>query len=136
MTDPRADRGERADAGHRGGGSRTLRRRADRCWLLWWPCEICGGARLAIRDSDAVGHSRSAGQGPGCETRRRRRERAGTDPAVWYDTWVNDWVVRLPCRDLPEGALLPLCLGWFDAPWVEVYRAAADLAFAGEALSV
>lgn len=70
---------------------------------------------------------------PGCETRRKRLEPAGPDPAVWYDTFIGDWVVRMPGRGLFDGALVPLDIGWFDPPWAEVYRAAADIAYGGDA---
>ena len=43
--------------------------------------------------------------------------------------------MRLPVIRLYMDAILPLGLGWFDTPWVEVYRAAADVAFAGEAFT-
>jgi hypothetical protein len=60
-------------------------------------------------------------------------EPPGTDPTVWYDALVGDWVLRLPCPGLPGGALLPLEIRWFNAPGAEVYRAAGDLAYAGDA---
>ena len=70
---------------------------------------------------------------PCCETRRRRLELAGADPAVWYDALIGDWVVRVPCGALCGSALLPLGIGWFDASWAEVYRAASDIVYADDA---
>jgi hypothetical protein len=67
---------------------------------------------------------------PGCEARRRRLERAGAEPAVWYDASLSDWVVRVPCGALCQSALLPLEIRWFDASWAEVYRAASDIVYA------
>ena len=97
-------------------------------WWLWSPCPDCGGAALPLQEGPE--HPPAlAGWCPGCETRRRRHERAGEDPAVWYDTWLEDWVVRLPCGRPDEAALLPMELGWFDTAWAEVIRVAADLAF-------
>jgi hypothetical protein len=100
-------------------------------WWLWWPCEVCGGAALPLRDrpeDSALTHDRGC---PCCETHRRRLEPADGDPTVWYDTWLEDWVVRLPCDGLCEGVLMPMELRWFDAAWAEVIRRAADLAFGG-----
>ena len=71
---------------------------------------------------------------PGCETRRRRFELTGAEPAVWYDVSLGDWVVRVPCGSLCDGALLPLEIRWFDASWAEVYRAASDIVYAHDAL--
>jgi hypothetical protein len=51
---------------------------------------------------------------------------------VWYDTWLNDWVLLLPGRGSHGGVLLPLEIRWFDAPWAEVYRAAADIAYSDD----
>ena len=112
-------------------------------WWLWWPCAACGGTKLPLRDrADFDGSSRVrgthlAGSGdqpcPGCETRRRRLELAGGDPAVWYDAWLGDWVVRVPCGALCESALLPLEIRCFDASWAEVYRAASDIVCAHDA---
>jgi len=53
---------------------------------------------------------------------------------VWFDTALGDWVVRLPCHGLRGGAILPLEIPWFDAPWSEVYRAAGDVAYGSDAL--
>jgi hypothetical protein len=101
----------------------------ERGWWLWWPCEVCGGAALPLRERpEDPGLTRDRGC-PGCETHRRRLEPAGVDPEVWYDTWLEDWVVRLPCDGLRGGALMPMELRWFDAAWGEVIRRAADLAF-------
>jgi hypothetical protein len=122
---------------------------------LKWPCTSCGGAKLPLRRRDGSDGTVVSDlllrltiddhECPGCETRRRRLEACGDEPAVWYDTLVCDWVVRLPLREpanaalLPIGepanaALLPLEIHWFDAPWAEVYRAAADVAFGGDRL--
>jgi hypothetical protein len=94
-------------------------------WWMWRPCAACGGAEVPVlRSSSAAGQ-----QCPECETRRRRIQPPGRDPAVWYDTWIRGWVVRLACGDPPAGALLPIEIPWFDADWADVYRAAADLAY-------
>ncbi|MBV9003366.1 MAG: hypothetical protein JO181_01825, partial [Solirubrobacterales bacterium] len=53
---------------------------------------------------------------------------------MWFDTMLGDWVVRLPCHGLRGGAILPLEIPWFDAPWSEVYRAAGDVAYGSDAL--
>jgi hypothetical protein len=55
---------------------------------------------------------------------------------VWYDAWLADWVVRVPCGALCGSALLPLEIRWFDASWAEVYRAASDLAYAHDAFEM
>jgi hypothetical protein len=52
---------------------------------------------------------------------------------VWYDASLGDWVVRLPYGALGDSALLPLEIGWFDASWAEVYRAASDIVYADDA---
>ncbi len=97
-------------------------------WWMWRPCARCGGAELPVRrPASAAGLDC-----PECETRRRRLEPVGDDPAVWYDTWIRDWVVRLPCGDPPAGALLPIEVRWYDADWAEVHRTAADLAYGAE----
>ncbi len=122
---------------------RILHRQDARRGWLRWPCESCGGVKLPVRDPDEraglgwvlprmpVGLDRRC---PQCETRRRRLEPAGSDPAVWYDTLLRDWVVRLPCPGLCHGALLPLEIDWFDADWAAVHRAASDLAHMGAEL--
>ncbi len=113
-------------------------------WYCWVPCAACGGAKVPLRDRSSVPPGSAGGASPGpdlhglpcpaCESYRRRREPAGADPAVWYDAALADWVVRLPCGSSPTGVLLPLEIGFFDASWAEVYRAAADIAFSGDAL--
>lgn len=114
-----------------------------RRWRFWWPCERCGGTLLPLRDR--VDEFEAAcvplpfneicgARCPGCETRRRRLEPARAEPSVWYDTMLGDWVVLLPCGGLDAGALLPLEIPWFDAPWSEVYRAAGDVAYGSDAL--
>ncbi len=52
---------------------------------------------------------------------------------MWYDVSLGDWVVRVPCGSLCDGALLPLEIRWFDASWAEVYRAASDIVYAHDA---
>jgi hypothetical protein len=52
---------------------------------------------------------------------------------VWYDVSLGDWVVCVPCGALGESALLPLEIGWFDASWAEVFRAASDIVYAHDA---
>jgi hypothetical protein len=110
-----------------------------RRWRLWWPCENCGGTVLALRQHPGARDPASTRQicaqrCPGCESRRRRREVAQTEPSVWYDTSLGDWVVRLPCQGVRGGVLLPLEIPWFDAPWSEVYRTAGDVAYGSDAL--
>jgi hypothetical protein len=70
---------------------------------------------------------------PRCETQRRRVSFGEREPAVWYDTLLGDWVLRLSdgCGTV---ALLPLEIGWFDAPEVTVYRTASDIAHSGDVL--
>lgn len=68
---------------------------------------------------------------PACHTLDRRA--ATTDqPEVWYDTQLDDWVVRVPDAK-GAGAILPLEIRWFDAPMMLVHQSAADLVYAGEA---
>lgn|SRR5206468_631232 len=110
--------------------SATLTFRArDRHWWLWRPCRACGGVELPLRRPLDAPNGQPC---PGCETRRRRLEPPRLDPAVWYDTWLGDWVVQLPCHDSPEGVLMPLEIRWYDAGWADVYRTAADVVYAGE----
>lgn len=108
---------------------------AHRHWWLWWPCQDCGGARLPLRGRGngrppvhAVRAAAAADRCPGCETRRRRAKVSGPEPAVWYDTLLCDWVVRLS-----GTVVLPLELRWFDVSEVAVYRSAGDLAYLGDA---
>ena len=111
---------------------------------MWWPCEACDGAQLPLRGRAAV-HGQDCVRlplacgivdqpCPRCETRPKRLAPAGAEPAVWYDTWLSDWALRLPCRGFRDGVLLPLEIRWFDAPWADVYRAAADIAYGGDPL--
>lgn len=124
----------------------------DRGWWLWSPCPTCGGTELPLRDRGLVADlllsdlsrgpdsdlARVLGEDaapcvcPGCETRRRRQEAPGEDPAVWYDTLVADWVIHLRMPGCDEAALLSLGVHWFDADWADVYRAAADVAYGDE----
>jgi hypothetical protein len=134
--------------GARPAGAVTYRANA-RSWLLWWPCDTCGGVVVPLCCDSSIGRvSGSARDGvrvsvapgssdlpcPSCETRRRRRTAAGAEPAVWYDTWLEDWVVQLPCDGLVGGALLPLEIHWFDANWADVYRTAADVCYCDDAI--
>ena len=135
--------------GGRGAGSITYR--ADgRSWWLWWPCDTCGGAVVPLRYHSSVGRVTSPARDgvrvsvapgcsdhpcPSCETRRRRNAHAGAEPAVWYDTLLEDWVVQLPCDGLLGGALLPLEIYWFDANWADVYRTAADVCYCDDAIA-
>jgi hypothetical protein len=109
----------------------------ERFWLLWWPCEACDGAELPLRDRASVERllARAIADQPcpGCATRAKRLAPAGVEPTVWYDTSLSDWVVQVPCRGIREGVLLPLEIRWFDAPWVEVYLSAADIAYRSDA---
>jgi hypothetical protein len=52
---------------------------------------------------------------------------------VWYDAWLGDWVVRVRFGAVFNSALLPLEIGWFDASWAEVHRAASDIVYAHDA---
>lgn len=49
---------------------------------------------------------------------------------MWYDTMLGDWVVRLPVRPGSASAVLPLSIPFYDARPADVYRTAADLAYA------
>ena len=114
-------------------------------WWLWCPCPACGGVELPLRARpNATDLARGllrlepaidANTCPGCETRRNRSAVASgrTRPCVWYDTVLRDWVVQLPWTGPGGGAILPLEIRWFDASLAAVYRAAADLAFSGDA---
>ena len=122
---------------------RILRHERARDGWLRWPCDCCGGVRLPVLGGDRFERPDTPVSRPvvaldvlcpRCEAERRRFETAGADPAVWYETSLRDWVVRLPCPGLEHGALLPLEIGWFDADWAEVYRAASDLAHSGAEL--
>jgi hypothetical protein len=100
---------------------------------------VCGGVELPLRGHAIVpepdrplARDPNDRPCPGCESRRKRLEPAGGAPAVWYDASLRDWVVRLPCSGSGDGGVLPLEIPWFDAPWAEVYRAAADIAYAGD----
>ena len=128
----------------------------DQGWWLWSPCTACGGTELPLRDRGLVADlllsdlppdpardlarvlcEEDAAQCfcPGCETRRRRLEHPGEDPAVWYDTLVSDWVIQIRMPDCAEATLLPLGVHWFDADWADVYRAASDIAYGDEQLA-
>lgn len=114
-------------------------------WWLHWPCEACGGFELPIRCGERFGEGGcSLGAVmrasidracPGCETSRRRLETPREEPAVWYDTLIGDWVVRLPIDSRGDAALLPLEIGWFDSPFAAVYRSAADVVYRAEELN-
>jgi hypothetical protein len=98
---------------------------------------MCGGVSVPVRIRHEAGVGAfsletSGGDCPRCETRRRRIEPPGGYTSLWYDTLLRDWVVRVPVVRFEMDAILPLGLWWYDVPWVEVYRAAADLAFAEE----
>lgn len=129
----------RADAPFAPSPRRTpsvLFRAVDRTWSAWWPCEACGGVEVPLRPRPTGSpvpecELRSC---PRCEGRRRRHEPPGAGPDVWYDAALADWVLRPSYRELPAGALIPLGIRWFDADWAQVYRAAADVAYAGDEL--
>jgi hypothetical protein len=105
-------------------------------WWLWWPCADCGGVEVPLLgrpspgDVQAVAERLRCRTCPECETRRRRGFEGGlSDPVVWYDTRVEDWVLQPPgCR-----AILPLEIEGFDAPEVVIYRAASDIVHLGDA---
>ena len=118
-------------------------RAGERRWRFWWPCDRCGGTVLPLRDRVEDGNGAHipspfneihGERCPGCDSRCRRVEPARAEPSVWFDTMLGDWVVRLPCHGLRGGAILPLEIPWFDAPWSEVYRAAGDVAYGSDAL--
>jgi hypothetical protein len=101
-------------------------------WWLWWPCATCGGVGLPLCGwPDELGPVCDQAC-PGCETHHRRIEPAGPDPTVWYDTWLEDWVVRVPCGGGREAALMPMEIRWFNAEWSDVILRAADIAFGSE----
>jgi hypothetical protein len=100
---------------------------------------------VRVRDHRIAGSTLApVGECPRCETQRRRGEPPRESPQVWYDTMIGDWVVQLPID--PDGpafddplaeastAVLPLGVPFYDAPPAMIYRAAADLVYAGEAL--
>jgi hypothetical protein len=93
-----------------------------------------GGLGVGAWARVPVGRAAWKQQCPGCETRRRRLEVPREEPAVWYDTVLRDWVVRLPVDEHGEAAMLPLEIGWFDTPLAAVYRAAADVVYCAEEL--
>jgi hypothetical protein len=108
----------------------------DDLWWLRWSCADCGGVEVPLvarphpSEIEATAHQLATRRCPECETRRRRAAEVVSGPTVWYDTRLDDWVLRLPgCQ-----ALLPLEIGGFDAPEVTVYRAASDIAHSGDAL--
>ena len=142
--------------GRTDGGPALAYRDADQGWWLWSACPACGGTELPLRDRGLVADllladgpadpasdfalilsEDDAAQCfcPGCETRRRRQEAPGQDPAVWYDTLVGDWVIRIRIPGCAEATLLPLGVHWFDADWADVYRAASDAAYGDEQLA-
>lgn len=112
-------------------------------WWLCYPCRSCGGAALPLQARPDLGAlTRGAPRlelfgrvdtCPGCETRRNRSRMRMSRPSVWYDTTVRDWVVQLPWIGPGDGAISPLEIRWFDASLADVYRAAGDLAFPGDA---
>jgi hypothetical protein len=109
-------------------------------WWLWWPCDDCGGIQLPLiarparaTDVRALAARLLPRDCPGCETSCRRSGQGERSPAVWYDTLLDDWVLRLP-DGRGSGAILPLEIGWFDAPEAGVYRAASDIAHCGDDL--
>ena len=110
----------------RASSARVTFRPHEACWWLWRPCRTCGGVEVPLRNRTATLDGRPC---PACETQRRRLEPPSADPAVWYDTKLEGWVVRLPCGDPPAAALMPIEIRWYDAGWAEVHRAAADLAY-------
>ena len=135
--------GERAGGhGEHSNGPRVGYRPQDDRWWLWLPCAYCGGTELPLGSRPALrgGHfelgeitSRFATRDcPACETRRRRAVLDTSAPAVWYDTLLGDWVVRLP--GATANVVLPLEIGRFDASEAVVYRAASDIAHSGDAL--
>jgi hypothetical protein len=108
-------------------------------WWLWWPCQECGGIQLPLLarpcgpEVGALAARLRPRDCPGCETSCRRSKYGERGPAVWYDTLLSDWVVRLP-DGLGSGAILPLEIGGFDASEADVYRAASDIAHCGDEL--
>lgn len=112
------------------------------CWELWRPCHQCGGALLPLvgrpelRDSVLEIKAFVSGlplrQCPECETRRRRASSTAREPAVWFDTLLDDWVLRL-AGEHGCDVILPLEIPWFDAPGALVYRKASDIAHSGDA---
>jgi hypothetical protein len=160
--DPRRNRAESAHAlaepdpvRPSSGAAAIVYRAGDEHWWLWWRCPTCRWFALPLRNGweSACVDGLADVHCPGCETRRRRVEAAGDCPVVWYDTLARDWVLRLPGP--PPGvepgaragsktyagpgpgmdAILPLGLRWYDTPWAEIVRTAADLAFAGDAFA-
>ena len=111
-----------------GCGGRARRATAPSCRCAVVPPST---ARIAFGCRSRAGSSIS-------RARAARRVANGSRPPEpnlpWYDTWLSDWALRLPCRGFRDGVLLPLEIRWFDAPWADVYRAAADIAYGGDQL--
>lgn len=114
-------------------------------WDLWWlsvPCSQCGGTELPLGAQlssariedvmDAVAHDVKLLGCPWCYA-LDRREHPHDEPEVWYDPRLTGWVVRVPDAT-SGGAILPLEISWFDTPRSVIYRAAADLVYAADAL--
>lgn len=126
------------------GAAQHLRYRVGGGWSLVWSCSTCGGAVLPLAatfnaadlDYELAQRGKQVGGQtcPGCQTLAMRSNPAGAEPAVWYDTLLHDWVVRLPCHGVVKGAVMPLDVFWCDAPLSLVIRLAADVVYAGDVL--
>jgi hypothetical protein len=63
---------------------------------------------------------------PRCETARQRSEHREPGPALWFDTDVAEWVLRIPSES--DGSrVVGLGISWFDASESLVYRTACGL---------
>lgn len=125
-------------------GPPALHYRAARdSWSLSVPCEQCGGADLPLITEIPIARLASSLAAitrevedlgcPACHAIDRRAA-SSDQPEVWYDPQLTDWVVRVPDAN-GVGAILPLEIPWFDAPVMLVYQSAADLVYAGDALT-
>ena len=105
-------------------------------WWLRWACSDCGGVEVPLDarpgpfELEPLMSRLVTRRCPECETRRRRATLGVRGPTVWYDTWLEEWVLQLPdCH-----VLVPLEIGGFDAHEARVYRAAGDIAYSGDEL--
>jgi hypothetical protein len=112
---------------------------ADDRWRLNVPCFECGGFELALESrrrravhralAEAKGTLLSIGRDcPGCIAHDERLAAAtDSEPRLWFDPAVGDWVLSHRLRGTPAGVALPLGIGRLDPePWV-LERAAMRL---------
>lgn len=111
--------------------------RGSKTFELWLPCDDCDGVLLPLSsssDGELVDAATEAleclgwVEADGCPQCRTRRARAGDTEdgplRIWYDTALNDWMLRLPDAS-GESLVLALRLRRFSAQQQEV-QAAVD----------